>query len=559
MSDEQDDEYDVFDALGELDDRPKREVKYGGTHKKSNRISAEVSTSPAQRDASDSNYTGPYTLDDPRTNGWFKATKQDAWDKIVNAKSRGEHRNDTLNKEAANLMSGIVLNDLATEGEIRDFLTDAANASGLDIDANCGPIGIENTISSGFDAGRNKYGRRTNLPRMEPGAQSTPTPPSADAAPAAQRGTGPGARLVKMGRFSELADRRPTWLWHYNGHGRIQQNTLCIFGGPAGTGKSTAARWVAAEMTNGTLEGEWYGQPQNVAYLAIEEDLDAMVKPSLRAAGADITRLFYPIVEMDGTERILSSRADEAALTEELLDNNIRMLVVDPIMGTLGATVDVYRNNEVREAIQPFLNIAQAMNGLVIGIAHYRKSGAASGTAAITGSAAFGEVARSIFGFMKGGMDPDEPRVMSQSKNSAGREDLALQYALDLVPVLYDDGVATEMTRFKILGDSAVTVEDLMSEGGAQVRTKLQEASEWLHDYLQMNGPTASKQVKLDAKKDADISDATLNRAMGALKVVCTSRSVEGKPRVTFWDLPPDPKLVADERYAESGDEDWDI
>ena len=52
-------------------------------------------------------------------------------------------------------------------------------------------------------------------------------------------------------------------------------------------GKSTAARYFAGEFTGGTLPGVLEGQQQNVAYIAAEEPLDLIVKPSLRASGAD--------------------------------------------------------------------------------------------------------------------------------------------------------------------------------------------------------------------------------------------------------------------------------
>lgn len=528
--DEPDDgqEFDFFDAIAELDDRPKAVVR---------QPLPDSSTGP--------NFNP--SIDDPRTRGAVKAAFKHSFDNIVGARGRGRGRNDMLNEEAFNL-GQLVANGLVTEEEVRSHLTAAANASGLDIDANCGPSGIAATITSGLTNGI-ASGPRTNLPKMAPqGVQ----PPRGRTRPDRIPVSGPGddgepvpeskpvqdsTRRLTLRSFNDLPERRPTWAWTYGGKGRIQLGTVSIFGGPPGTGKSTAARWFVGEATRGELQGCWEGEPINVAYVAIEEDLDAMVKPSLRAAGADMSRVFYPEIIMNDAEKILASQADELALTEQLIDNDIRMLVVDPIMATLGTGIDIHRNNEVRAAIQPFVNMAQKMHGLVIGIAHYRKSGATSGVAALTGSSAFGEVARSVFGFMKGGMDADEPRVMSQSKNSAGAEDLALQYALDLTPITYPDGVSADMTKFRIIGDSDVTVEDLMAEGGTQ-HTKVGDAKDWLNDYLLMNGATDSKTVKRDGKADADFGDDTLYRAAKKLKVIFRNVSLAGKPRVTVWELP---------------------
>ena len=79
-----------------------------------------------------------------------------------------------------------------------------------------------------------------------------------------------------------------------NGHGptrvgRIQIAALTLFGGRPSAGKSTAARWFAARLSRGELEGCWKGKPQKVAYIAAEETAKYVLKPALRAAGADMS------------------------------------------------------------------------------------------------------------------------------------------------------------------------------------------------------------------------------------------------------------------------------
>jgi hypothetical protein len=210
---------------------------------------------------------------------------------------------------------------------------------------------------------------------------------------------------------------------------------------------------------------------------------------------------------------------------------------VDPLMGTIGTGVDIHRNNETREYLEPWARIADKIDGVVLGVVHLRKeSRGGDVVSAITGSSAFGEVARSVFGFAK---DPkSDCRVMSQVKNSTGPEDLSLAYRIDSEAVTTDAGTDARVGKFVIEGKSDRNVADLLTEQrqNNQVPTAADEASEWLHDYLTLHGRSRSSQVKDDAKEAGHSKAATERAATKKLKVVIES---EGFPRVTYWSLPP--------------------
>lgn len=118
-------------------------------------------------------------------------------------------------------------------------------------------------------------------------------------------------RSVALLTADDIEDDVPDWVWTVGGIGRIQQAVLSLFAGRPGAGKSTAARWFASQWTLGTLDGIWAGQPQNVAYIASEESLKYVVKPGLRAAGADMKRIFFPKVTFNGEEAPLIAQDDE--------------------------------------------------------------------------------------------------------------------------------------------------------------------------------------------------------------------------------------------------------
>lgn len=299
------------------------------------------------------------------------------------------------------------------------------------------------TIRSGFRIGRNN-------PRAVPD-QSAPT------------GYG-NRREIEWISLDDVEDAAPKWGWTYEGHGRMQVGALTLFGGRPGTGKSTAARYFTARLSRGELDGCWKGKPQKIAYIAAEETAKYVLKPALRAAGADMSRIVTPRVKItDGGYVSLLASDDERAMTEYLIRNNVTVIVVDPVMATFKSKVDIYRSNELREALSPWIRIAEAIDGIVIGIVHFIKGSTGDLVASINGSSAFGEVARCIFGFAKEDSPSGDPlRVMSQGKNACGREDLSLEYTIESKLVTVSTGEEVPVGTF-VLGDvSDVSASDLL-------------------------------------------------------------------------------------------------
>lgn len=447
-------------------------------------------------------------------------------------------RNDALRDIAWKLV-GFVNTGALSEEEYVDALTDAGRrASGLG-DHPFTDYEIHSCLRQAL-----RKGRAMGLTRYAPSAAAdvteeslgAPPPPTAARNGHATTNGSASARVITMVRGTDVQTAAPIWAWHYRDHGRIQLGTLALFAGRPGAGKSTAARWFTAQATRGRLEGCWAGQPQNVAYIASEESLRYTIAPGLIAAGADMGRVQFVRAEIDGEQVKLLSMVDEAMLRQTFLDKGIRIVVVDPMMSTVSATANINANNETRHQVEPWARIADDIDGLVLGVVHLRKNTSGGDVvAAINGSSAFGEVARSIFAFAK---RPDmDTRVFSQHKNSVGVEDLSLAYEIASVDVTLDDGRSAGIGTFRITGESEVSVEDIFAEdrmqnagGGA-----LSECQRWLEDYLSVEGPVPSRTVKAEARKAGDWSGSTIDRAARKLRVLFTS---EGFPRVTCWSLP---------------------
>lgn len=337
-------------------------------------------------------------------------------------------------------------------------------------------------------------------------------------------------KTLRMRRLSTVKSRVPTWVWEWEGKGRIQLGTLTMFAGKPAAGKSTAARWFAARLSRGELPGVWFGHPMKVAVIMSEEQTDAIVVPGLVAANADLQNVYTPEIKYGNVESGFSTE-DMGQLQEELLDMQVRALFVDPVMSTFGGKADIYRNNEVREKLAPFTRMAQALNGIVVGVTHLKKGEIRDVLGGMNGSSAFGEVPRAVFGFAP--INANE-HVMQQVKNSAGQMGLKLAYRLPIEYLTADDGLPIDLPRFEITGETDIGIEDIADETET---TKLDVAIDWLRMYLLENQPAPSGDVKRDAKAHGDIKERTLSRAADRLGV--TIHSIRGtKVHQTVWELP---------------------
>lgn len=439
----------------------------------------------------------------------------------VRTASKGT-RNDTLNTACFNLGQLVQPGGLDFE-QVKRELTSAA----LDCGLTRKELAAWNLPDRGI---RDGMKRLRNLDDVATGPTASKAKPKDDEAKA---DWDDDERSIFMRRASTIKSVVPMWVWEYENVGRIQLGTLTMFAGKPASGKSTAVRWFAARLSRGELPGVWKGYPMNVALISSEEQADAMIIPSLQAADADLDRIVLPEFRYGGVESAMMGQADEDKLTEELRQYECRVLFIDPIMSTIGAKTDVYRNNEIRQALAPFTRIARAINGIVIGVAHLRKGDVVDVLGSLNGSSAFGEVPRAVFGFAP--MDAGA-HVMEQVKNSAGPTDLKLEYHLPIKYLTADDGQQAELPCFEIKGRTEISISDIATN--TDEVTGVAAASDWLKLYLLENQPRKVTDVLKDAQAAAAIGQRMLARASKRLGVVSKSQPEPNKPAVRVWMLP---------------------
>ena len=170
---------------------------------------------------------------------------------------------------------------------------------------------------------------------------------------------------VKIIRMSDVELTPVEWLWKpYLPFGK-----LSVLQGNPGEGKTYFAMHLAAACTNGKLLPNMERmEPFNVIYQTAEDGLGDTVKPRLIEAGADLDRVL--VIDDSDVQLTLPDERIEKAIIE----NNARLVIIDPIQAYLGADVDMNRANEVRPIFMRLGQVAQRTGCAILLIGHLNKA-----------------------------------------------------------------------------------------------------------------------------------------------------------------------------------------
>lgn len=340
-------------------------------------------------------------------------------------------------------------------------------------------------------------------------------------------------RRARVTWASDIEPEPVVWAWKEGGHGRIPAGSLSAAAGREGTGKSSFGIWLAARITTGTLPGAFFGQPRQVLYVAVEDSWAHTIVPRLIAAGADRSMVgrFDVVIDEDG-EVTLSLPVDNALLENAITAHKVALIVIDPLMSVISERVDTHRERDVRTALDPLSKLSTRTGAVVLGIAHFNKGSGTDAASLITGSGAFKNVPRSIFGFAKDGAEDGGGRIMTQVKNSLGPCDElpSLGYVIEKADIDTSKGVA-ETSRFRFTGESARSVHDVLRDARSNLddddRAERADAADWLAAYLVDNGGEAEAVAVLKAGSANGFSRDVLKRAKKKAGVSSRKGSME--------------------------------
>lgn len=329
----------------------------------------------------------------------------------------------------------------------------------------------------------------------------------------------------------DIQERNAKWVWDK----RLPLGTLALAAGKGGSAKSLWCVWACAQITNGTLPGCWEDEPRGVLWVTLEASPEVEVKPRLMAAGADMDRVHFAVIEVGDQKANDHIRVFEDAYLPRLLavieKKNIGIIVLDPLLDSIPDRVNSSKQEEIRAALGRIATVAEEADILILGIAHFNKmTTVGDAIDRITGSAAFSQRVRAAIAFA---YDEDTGNfVLSQAKNNWGPMELdSLAFKAQEVRV----GRHINTISLQWTGESEVSVNDILSRKPTKSESKCEQVVEVIRRTLGNHSLSKADVMAAIEEQVGHVSEGLLQQAKAQAGVVSErSKTVHG---AAMWSL----------------------
>ncbi len=350
-----------------------------------------------------------------------------------------------------------------------------------------------------------------------------------------------GSSGLRVLRISDSPDEPVAWLWP----GRIPAGVAFTISGPVGCNKSMALLDMASRISRGA---DWPDGRKNtfgsreVLICATEDELRTVIRPRLRAAGANLEKCLYLETAFDvGKDGVRKSRAmnleqDTQRLYEALLANpSILLVILDPLTGFYG-NADPNDNKKIRPMVTKIAKMCMRTKAAVACIIHENKDSDRNAVDKMMGAGSVSQVIRAGMRFSSDQENQPNGRIMASLKLSHGKRGGGMKFdveQMDLISSgglpLTDIGYVKWTTEHDQTADQIKDAQKQMQEEGGD-DTKLGVAMAIFEKEL-ANGKRLHRKIHpiLEA---AGVSDATKRRAKAKLGIVSSVSAP------WFWWLP---------------------
>lgn len=281
-------------------------------------------------------------------------------------------------------------------------------------------------------------------------------------------GEGSGGRKLRAVPSGSIRAVRTEWLWQ----GWIPLRAVTLVAGYPGLGKSTLSLELAARLSRGELSGALYGKAGKALVLSFEDAANTVIIPRFVAAGGAENHLFILEVRQGGHSAVVDLQEDLSRIEELVVEHDIQLVVIDPLMAGLRPDrTDSHREQDVRRALVPVADIAERRRLAVIGVMHLNKSQGSNILQRVSGSTAFGGLARSVLAF---GQDPEDPdgdlgtrRIIVHGKCNVGRRMPSLACHIEDAMIYGNEGEPIPTSQLVFDSEVQLDMARLLSAPGA--------------------------------------------------------------------------------------------
>lgn len=329
-----------------------------------------------------------------------------------------------------------------------------------------------------------------------------------------------GRRRVKLVKAGSVKTEKVDWLipeW-------IPANMLTLLAGREGIGKSTiACSWVA----------EFSRAGMKCAYLNSEDSRSFTVKPRLQAAGANLDNVFFIDVETEtGAEGHLRLPQDTDLLFRELSDQGVKFVILDAAKSSMDPKLDGYKDDHVRQFLEPLAAGADKYGVTIVGLAHFGKKEGSDTGRLLLGSIAWSQIARSV---LAAAIDNDGRLIVTNTKANLARGIVSREASIVSQLVKLDDGDLTELgvIEWGEFTDTPAT-EFLEARESNDAQDERSEIEAVVFDYLESCGGSAPAGDVLKVTRAAGLNDNAVKKARKKIGVK-TERRGFGKGAKWVW------------------------
>jgi hypothetical protein len=299
-----------------------------------------------------------------------------------------------------------------------------------------------------------------------------------------------------------LPDKDLEFLWQPY----IPFRACTVLYGPLQRGKSTVARSVAAQLTQGfdLNTGDVFAE-KRVLWFASEEDVFTVVKPRLAALSAKLQNVAFPQLKRDGSRRRILLPDHASWLRDVILETGASLTVWDPVKAFVGGDQAADSGAAARTLVDCLTEVCAATDSAALLLMHPRKGGRGSADEQIAGSLEWLNCPRSAVLVADA---PDRPGtcVMVHHKTSLSKRGPTLRFQI---------AERGGMPHLEWLGTSGASLDQVAeAQASAADRDALLDARAFLRLWLEGEARRASDLEKW--AEQAGIRAATLRRAKAA-------------------------------------------